>query len=626
MSESATSDPTPDVTTTSAPPTSLDHILRVILALQPNSPLQKALNEYPVNDFFDFLSLDEDDVDALSYMDDTGQTQKLQHSVKKDINLLIEWFGQLSDDDGNINVFANTRQHFRDYKARRNRHRRSSMLIHGQPTPPLPAQPPVVNVQPPAAPERPPAQAFQYGIKVDLKDYPKFDSQVHNWMVFKRKLLAVAATHQMERLFEELDNDEFIYPQRNTEQGDLFHTQNCFLYSVLANNVTGSRGVYMVRRHEDTRDGRAVFLALRSCYESVANKQLAAAKCMTRLSDLKMTHTYNGGALKFLADFQNVLTDYHHATGSDMDDGLKKHYLMEAIAPDRDYAALRSLLLTDPSIDFYACVDRLEQLATASVPSRPRNNRTANANKTQRANKGKSNNNGKRNGSKYGSTYVPKAEFDKMTKEQKQALYDRRKSSLSNNSSSSSSTSATPSASTPATSPPVSDSSVPPNSSTPNMGSILRSSTTAPASGNSVSYVNVTHTRRRVQAQRTEMAGICLLDGGADTSLCGSEFLVEEATSRQVDVYGYHDEILHENIPVGSAITLATLDNGQHVLLRVNEALIIPDCKSLLSTHQVRDFGHQVDDRAPRHGGSCSIHTSDGFCLPFRYHHATIIL
>ena len=38
----------------------------------------------------------------------------------------------------------------------------------------------------------------------------------------------------------------------------------------------------------------------------------------------------------------------------------------------------------------------------------------------------------------------------------------------------------------------------------------------------------------------------------------------------------------------------------------------------------MRDFGHLVDDRAPRHGGHCEVVTRDGSHLPFRYKDATI--
>ena len=115
--------------------------------------------------------------------------------------------------------------------------------------------------------------------------------------------------------------------------------------------ITGSRSVLILRKYESDFYARQAFIKFMSVYESTANKQVIAQKCHNKLSTMHWTHTYQGGASKFLADFQQVMEDYNYASGTAMDNNLKRTMLFNSVQ-DREFFSTRDMLLLDPTADF----------------------------------------------------------------------------------------------------------------------------------------------------------------------------------------------------------------------------------------------------------------------------------
>ena len=91
-------------------------------------------------------------------------------------------------------------------------------------------------------------------------------------------------------------------------------------------------------------------------------------------------------------------------------------------------------------------------------------------------------------------------------------------------------------------------------------------------------------------------ANIVLLDSGADTCLCGQDFVVLKETDGKVDVNGYNDNVCTKDVTIRFSMTLAITSDGTEVLLRVNEGLLFEQGKSLFSTTQIKHFKHHTDD------------------------------
>ena len=96
-----------------------------------------------------------------------------------------------------------------------------------------------------------------------------------------------------------------------------------------------------------------------------------------------------------------------------------------------------------------------------------------------------------------------------------------------------------------------------------------------------------------------------ILDGGCDTCVLGKGFVtLSTVPNRSAIILGATNGMREENLKIGTGATVITL-NHEKFLLVINEAIISPSNNiSLLSTHQIREFGNDVDDRAKHHGGN----------------------
>ena len=117
-----------------------------------------------------------------------------------------------------------------------------------------------------------------------------------------------------------------------------------------------------------------------------------------------------------------------------------------------------------------------------------------------------------------------------------------------------------------------------------------------------------------------------LIDSGADTSCLGPAFRVIATTDRIVDIVGYDENKVAVDLPIGDGVTLATNAEGEKVLLRVNEAIINANCKSILSVDQMRHYDIDVNEKPKRYGGKQNLVTLEEQELPLRYKESLVWL
>ena len=119
-------------------------------------------------------------------------------------------------------------------------------------------------------------------------------------------------------------------------------------------------------------------------------------------------------------------------------------------------------------------------------------------------------------------------------------------------------------------------------------------------------------------------------DSGADTSSVGGDaWIVDQLSGRCVNVIGF-DEFsgnVREKIEIGSAVTAVDLPSpiDETILVRINEATIMDDANTLLSTFQARESGTVIDDVAAQHGGGSYIAT-DEYVLPLKVRNGLLAL
>ena len=124
--------------------------------------------------------------------------------------------------------------------------------------------------------------------------------------------------------------------------------------------------------------------------------------------------------------------------------------------------------------------------------------------------------------------------------------------------------------------------------------------------------------------------GLIINDPGSDTHVAGQTWLPLEDLSnpsiKRASLIGFESAARKLGLPVGSGVTKPlTAQNepfhtseGKLILLRSMHLVFnLSSPHTLISTFEMHEKGHQVDDVAKRHGGDQCIVFSDGNNIPF---------
>ena len=143
----------------------------------------------------------------------------------------------------------------------------------------------------------------------------------------------------------EVIDQSYAVPSEGTESCSLYNAKNRYVYNVFNTCIKGGQAMVIVRQFEVAMDGRSVYLGMLGFYERKANLSLIRTKCMSELSELKLTKNYQGGALKFFQTFQNTYLDLENATGKVIDDDEKIGTLNASLDDDR-FTGVRTTIET----------------------------------------------------------------------------------------------------------------------------------------------------------------------------------------------------------------------------------------------------------------------------------------
>jgi hypothetical protein len=93
---------------------------------------------------------------------------------------------------------------------------------------------------------------FVTNVKLDVKQYLQFNGENTQWAKFKRGVLALAATHGLDDVF----NPKFVVPDVTQFAWSIFNEKNKFVYSIWISRVTSGLALSVLREFEDKKDGR----------------------------------------------------------------------------------------------------------------------------------------------------------------------------------------------------------------------------------------------------------------------------------------------------------------------------------------------------------------------------------
>ena len=183
-------------------------------------PILEALNQEGITNLIDFISEDNQAYDGLEYVDTAGAhflTKPETRLVKK----IHEWLVWELQEYPSIDLESMIMDDYDEFCL--------SKTI--APKIPLQVQSPIPMATPSSLVSSNPIvtqTSFLTNVKLDIKQYPIFNGDVGTWSKFKRGVLSIASTHNLDEIFKE----NTIVPTPSDPNYTMFQSKNKFVYSI----------------------------------------------------------------------------------------------------------------------------------------------------------------------------------------------------------------------------------------------------------------------------------------------------------------------------------------------------------------------------------------------------------
>ena len=190
---------------------------------------------------------------------------------------------------------------------------------------------------------------------LDFKNFPPFNGKKQGWLRFRRGVTSIAATHGLKDLLD----PAWVPPHPgNHSEHQLYEAKNSFLYSVWVGRISDGAPLNMIRKHETTQNGRAVYLEMRDYFESRHNLEQLCLLVLEELNNLHCGQNYTGGIPKYTQKFRDLVADLEDA-GRPMESAMMKSLYLSKIK-DYSYMPLIDTFISNPHYDFETCAQALE--------------------------------------------------------------------------------------------------------------------------------------------------------------------------------------------------------------------------------------------------------------------------
>src|SRR5687768_8531759 len=280
---------------------------------------------------------------------------------------------------------------------------------------------------------------FVTNVKLDVKQYPLFNGENTQWAKFKRGVLALAATHGLDDVFD----PKYVVPDVTQLAWSIFNEKNKFVYSIWISRVTSGLALSVLREFEDKKDGRGAYFKFLEIYEGKHNLEQMALLALARLNSISLQYKSPGGVPASLTKFRGALQDLKDAN-EPVSDAMSKSMLLSKVK-DRDYSHIVAILIAS-NYNFEMCVTRLldkhimmnsgnnapcQNNKVQRGNNRPNNNRNNNNNNRSHNNNNRNSNNNKNNQNnrkpqQKDIPYISPEDWEKMPKQEQISIMKKR--------------------------------------------------------------------------------------------------------------------------------------------------------------------------------------------------------
>ncbi|MEL6802173.1 MAG: hypothetical protein AAFO91_00130, partial [Bacteroidota bacterium] len=615
------------------------HVMDKVLGFADDSPMMKAMKELAYDEIDDIATMSQDEVMGLEYPD--GAVTKKVPMKQRKLLLHVLWWRdaeaetrasrQVSVEDWQA-LTAEEFESFRDAEAA-NIARAGTSASGGTAARRTASTTAVTGKD---------VNEFRKTHKRDPSAYSKFNGEHRSWFQVKRNWKSNASNDGI----SELLSDNYAIPVLGTQAYDLYKAQNLYLYNVLQMCVKGGQALIIIRKGEDSCDGREAYRGMVEFYERKANLSMLRTQCMEELSGLKLTRNFPGGPMKFFQKFQNAYLDLENAGQTTVSDEEKIAQLNAALVDPRftvvreatHTVSMQSGNAVSYSNYLQSLINHAETLSSQASWQRRVTAAERKLNKPKHQDKDASDE-WKTDLTKH----VPYEEWKKLSEQEQAkrriAKREKRKEKrrlMNAASQQQANPSGTPSGEVGNDGASVQSGVTGATGTTtvteqPTFAQIMRSQRLPPGTytgeDGRTYTVNAMKTVR-ISNMDAAIDGGMLIDGGSNNGLAGVNMRLMEQLDEKVNVIGASDAVENgmTNLPMGTYAATMTSATGVRVVGIFPKMIGYGKGKSILSKAQVEAFGFDVYDRARCRGGKQKIVSPDGFVFKMKYKDALMWL
>lgn len=194
--------------------------------------------------------------------------------------------------------------------------------------------------------------------------------------------------------------------------------------SVLTQAITEGQELTILWNHTISGDAHAALKEMRDYYTTKVNISTLRSEFHRDLSVMRMTRTYPEGGSKFLAEFQALYLDLEEATQKTTEEHEKIGQLTVAVS---NYGPFETIML---NLELVAQSTNTEVKYSDAIQNLVRKMEVMKVNIERKINPVSGNHFKKKKddeGQRKWNDFMPRAEYDKLTKAQKAALWEKRK-------------------------------------------------------------------------------------------------------------------------------------------------------------------------------------------------------
>ena len=275
----------------------LKHVLKVVMQLKEDSALEIFLEQNQVENVFDMITFNDNEIDQFSYEDIQSLTilnvPPFQKSLVRTFKLflhknMVNNNNHLTNQD--ILQFTNS-----DWNQFR------MDIINNNPTAGTTSS--GIKLGTSSGNFNNELQNFIKGVKRDKTQYVEIKDERHfdNW---QRSFLATVRSHRIENVFNP------AYVPTTTEDRLLFQEQLKFAYTVLDATLKTDMGKALVRKYENTFDAQKIWQEFVADARDSTKAQIVSSDILAYITSAKYDSTWKGTSNSFILYWINKVREY----------------------------------------------------------------------------------------------------------------------------------------------------------------------------------------------------------------------------------------------------------------------------------------------------------------------------